>query len=444
LLLQYHDGDRMKIVLYRNLHDIVSRTQFGSIHQTMTRTRTQVISKRGIPLRGMRRLSKAALTMSLSFTVLLSAGLLSRMPVASAFHVHQSPIIAVPSSKWRPATCTINNLPISIKQQTPQCRHPLVIKRDGRYGQWDGDDLRWTQRLRRRMFRSNIGGSKTPGRSTLIGLNLFMFVYQTINTVQMIARQHPGYWPRHALSMILDTLLGSANVRGPLTTDFVHISYLSNRQPHRFLTAGFLHGDIIHLLLNLDALRRLPSWLETGLGTSLFVTTFIVSIVTGNIGHSIVMAPTAPRTICLGSSGGICGLYGLMYVALTKMGQPRGALSILQNMALLFVFGFFIEAISNAGHIGGFIGGIIMGILCVPRYQRDYQMRRKNSLQADVSPAAYRQVMGFGIAPSKRGFLPVQAIWIATGLLFVAEPRFRAIPANVVRGLWNPGSLSWY
>jgi rhomboid protease GluP len=271
-----------------------------------------------------------------------------------------------------------------------------------------------------------------------------MFVYQTINTVQWIARRNPGYWPRYALSMIIDTLLGATNVRGPLTTDFVHISYLSNRQPHRFFTAGFLHGDIIHLLLNLDALRRLPSWLETGLGTPLFVTTFVVSIITGNIGHSIAMASTAPRTLCLGASGGICGLYGLRYVALTKMGQSRGALRILKNMAVLFLFGFFIEAISNAGHIGGFIGGIIMGIVCAPRYQKDYQMRRKNSLQVDDSPAGYRQVMGFGIAPSKRGFLPVQAIWIATGLLLVLGPRYQAIPANIVRGLLSPGSMSWY
>jgi membrane associated rhomboid family serine protease len=386
-----------------------------------------------MPRRDMRRLPKATLTMS--FILLLAVCLLSRMPMASAFHTHQSSTGRNQLSQWRPTTS---------KPQAPHGRQPLELKRYGRQGQWDGDDLRWIKRLRRRIFRSNVGGSETPGRTALIAINLFMFVYQTVNTVHFIARRNPGYWPRYALSIILDTLLGSTNVRGPLTTDFVHISYLSNRQPHRFLTAGFLHGDIIHLLLNLDAMRRLPSWLEAGLGTTLFVTTFLVAIVTGNIGHSIVMAPTAPRTLCLGASGGICGLYGLMYVALTKMGQSRGALSILQNMALLFLFGFFIEAISNAGHIGGFIGGIIMGILCVPRYQKDYQMRRKNSLQADNSPAAYRQVMGFGIAPSKRGFLPVQAIWIATVLLLVVEPRFQAIPANIVRGLLNPGSLSWY
>jgi membrane associated rhomboid family serine protease len=385
-----------------------------------------------MPRRQMRRLPKA--TSAMSLTLLLAMCLLSRMPMASAFYAQQSPTARNELSQWRP---------VNTKLQPPHRRPALVLKRYGRQGQWEGDDLRWIKRLRRRIFRSNVGGSETPGRTALIGINLFMFVYQTINTVQLIARRNPGYWPRYALSMILDTILGSTNVRGPLTTDFVHISYLSNRQPHRYLTAGFLHGDIIHLLLNLDAMRRLPSWLETGLGTSLFVTTFLVAIVTGNIGHSIVMAPTAPKTLCLGASGGICGLYGLMYVALTKMGQSRGALSILQNMALLFLFGFFIEAISNAGHVGGFIGGIIMGVLCVPRYQKDYQMRRKNSLQADNSPAAYRQVMGFGITPSKRGILPVQAIWIATVLLLVVEPRFQVIPANIIRGLWNPGSLSW-
>ncbi|CAB9508939.1 Rhomboid family [Seminavis robusta] len=240
----------------------------------------------------------------------------------------------------------------------------------------------------------------------LIFANFFMFVYQTVSTVQLIVQRNPRYWPRHAFSIITDTLLGSTNVRGPLTTSFVHINYLSNREPFRFLTAGFLHGDILHLLLNLYALRQLPSWVESGLGTSLFVTTFLVAIVTGNIGHSIVMASSPARTFCLGASGGICGLYGLMYVALTKMGQSQGASRISAN------------------------------------YQKDYQMRRKNSLQADMFPQSYRQVMGFGMAPSKSGFLPVQAIWVAVGILLLSEPRYQSMPGNIVRGLLHPGSLS--
>lgn len=114
--------------------------------------------------------------------------------------------------------------------------------------------------------------------SLLLVLNVLIFAYQTMNTVGLIRRQNPQYWPGSALSIVSDTLLGSTNVRGPLTTDFVHFQPYSQLQPHRFLTARFLHGDILHLLLNLDALRRLPTWLvETGLGTKMFITTIQIN-----------------------------------------------------------------------------------------------------------------------------------------------------------------------
>lgn len=312
-------------------------------------------------------------------------------------------------------------------------------------GGWDGDDIRWFQKMKRRISRRDSELSDTPARTILIVLNVLIFAYQTMNTVGLIRRQNPQYWPGSALSIVSDTLLGSTNVRGPLTTDFVHFQPYSQLQPHRFLTAGFLHGDILHLLLNLDALRRLPTWLETGLGTKMFITTFLVSIVSGNVGHSISSASVAAtRSFCLGASGGICGLYGLMYVSLIKMGRGQSAMSILKSMLLLLLSGFLWESISNVAHVGGFIGGVVMGLLCAPNYGKDYSMRRKNSLQVDNWPRDYRQVMGFGVSPTKNGVIPVSILWAVGVLLFALEPKFQSIPSNILRGLMKPGSLSYF
>ena len=320
-----------------------------------------------------------------------------------------------------------------------------VIRRN--VGGWDGDDIRWLQKVKRRFYRSTLsGGSVAPARTILIVTNVLMFVYQTTNTVSLIRRRNPEYWPRDSLSIITDTLLGSTNVRGPLTTDFVHFQSLSQRQPHRFLTAGFLHGDILHLLLNLDALRRLPSWLETGLGTPLFVTTFLVSIVSGNVGHSLSSASGAygGGTFCLGASGGICGLYGLMYVVLSKMGRAQSAMGILKGMLLLLLSGLLWDSVSNAAHVGGFIGGVVMGILCAPHYSKNYAMRRKWSLEVDQWPRDYRQMMGFGIKPTKNGLIPVTLLWAAGAFVLALEPKFRSIPSCILRGLMKPGSLSYF
>jgi len=283
----------------------------------------------------------------------------------------------------------------------------------------------------------------TPARSTLVVMIALMFLYQTIDTIHLIRRQNPSYWPNSALSIISDTVLGTTDVRGPLTMSFMHNEILSQRQPHRFLTSGFLHGDILHLLLNIDALRRLPSWLETGLGKPLFVTTFLVSIVTGNMGHSFnaVNSSYAGSTFCLGASGGICGLYGLMYVALTKMGQTSSAQRVLKGMALLLASGFLWDNVSNAAHLGGFFGGMVMGILCSPSYRKNYLARRKWSLEVDLWPRDYRQMMGFGISPNK-SLVPVQALWAVAACAMVLEPTFRSIPSSILASLLRPGSLS--
>jgi membrane associated rhomboid family serine protease len=272
-------------------------------------------------------------------------------------------------------------------------------------------------------------------------LNIAAFVYQTTNTVNWIRRRHPQYWPSQAIPIVLDAFLGST-VPGPFTLDFVHSSYLSSRQWHRLLTSGFLHGGMLHLFLNMDALRRLPSWLETGLGAPLYLTTFLVSIVTGNLLQMASAHDVLDRTLCLGASGGICGLYGLMFVCLTRMGNRTAASRVLRGMGMLFLYGLLVEGISNAGHMGGFAGGLLIGLLCGPSYQRSYSLRRKNSLEVDLSPRDYRSVMGYDKVPTDRGLVPLPVLWVTIVFALASQARFRTIPGLVVAGLLKPGSVS--
>lgn len=310
---------------------------------------------------------------------------------------------------------------------------------------WEGDDLRWTTKLRRRLQRRSTGDEGTPAKNTLISLNLLFFLYQTVTTVNYLRQRHPTYWPSHALSMIADSIVGSS-VQGPLVRDFGFSTFLAQRQPHRYLTSGFLHGGIIHLLINMDTLRRQPAWLETGLGVPLYLTTFLLSIVAGNIGHSIGALnddPFSPAAICLGSSGGICGMYGLLFASLIRMGN-RGATSrIARGMLTIFLSGLFVENMSNMSHLGGFLCGIIMAILFSPSYKKSYSLRRKNSVEYDPAPRDFRQAMGFGIMPSERGLIPLPLLWGVLGILYaLAKPKFRAMPAMVIKGLLFPGSVS--
>ncbi len=308
--------------------------------------------------------------------------------------------------------------------------------------QWEGDDLRWSTRIRRRLRRRSSNSDATPVRTTLWSLNVLLFFYQIITTVRFIRQSHPDYWPSHAMTITADAVVGSS-ISGPLIRDFGFASFFARSQPHRYLTSGFFHGGILHLLINLESWRRQPSWLETGLGAPLYLTTFLISIVGGNLLQVIGANNPIEQTLCLGSSGGICGLYGLMYASLIRMGNRGATGRIARGMATIMFASLFLESVSVMSHIGGFLAGIFMAIAFSPSYKKDYSMRRKNSAEYDPAPRDFRQAMGFGIVPTSRGILPLPLLWaaIAIGLAF-AKPKFRTMPALVVKGLLVPGSLT--
>lgn len=317
---------------------------------------------------------------------------------------------------------------------------------------WDGDDLRWWRRWKRRLQRGGgfFGGDgvrATPVRTSLVITSLVLYLYQTLSTVNFIRRAYPQHWPHQAGPILVDALFGSS-VRGPVTMAFAFSNALSHSQPHRFLASGFLHGGLIPLLLNIDHLRRQPSWLETGLGWSLYLTTLLLCIVTGNMGQ-LYFGNGGPydKTLYLGLSGGISGLYGLMFVCLQKMRNPGAFGRIIKGIVILMFTGVFFESVSGAVNLGGFLGGMAIGILCGPQYRKSYTLRRKNSVEYDPTPRDYRQVLGFGTMPTERGWIPVPLLWwvvlVAFGVLAVVNPsRFGTMPQLMLRGLLKPESLT--
>jgi hypothetical protein len=102
-------------------------------------------------------------------------------------------------------------------------------------------------------------------------------------------------------------------------------------------------------------------------GHTLYLTAFLVStIVTGNLGHTLATYDVMEEPMCLGSSGGICGLYGLMYVSLLKMGNNR-ATSIIKELGLHFCCMAVFENISNAACWWLFLGARTRWVFCVVR-----------------------------------------------------------------------------
>jgi membrane associated rhomboid family serine protease len=239
-----------------------------------------------------------------------------------------------------------------------------------------------------------------------------------------------------------------ASSLGPFTMDFVNQRLLTRIQPHRYLTSGFLHGSLIHLLFNMRYLWKIPRWLEDNGGTGngfggwlLYLSTYLSSIVAGNIARDYFSSTAmAASSLCLGASGGICGLNGLMFIMLRRMGNGRYSAVLLKDMAFLLLFGQLMDGISNASHIGGFLCGAAFGWMFGPNYSSGYSSWRLSRDENEPS-LEYRSAMGSGISPDKPD-VPLRYFFGVTGLALVLRPELRTIFGCIIRGFRSPGALS--
>jgi membrane associated rhomboid family serine protease len=300
---------------------------------------------------------------------------------------------------------------------------------------WPGDDLRLFSKVRRR-FRALL--QRHPARTAIMTACAAMFAYQTMTTVDWFRRRHPGYWPQEAVTILVDTVWGSA-LPGPLTMNFGIFkgtsAYFHNN--HCYLTSGFVHGGIAQLIINMDALRRLPAWLES-IDVSLYVTCYIVSIVTGTLAHVLWSSSTSANS--LGASGGICGLLGLLYVLLARMGNEQAFTRVATTMGRMLVYGLVFANTSNASNVGGLVGGVLVGVLFGPTFPKSYAMRRKNSLEVDYLSKDLRFAMGYDRRIAA-GWLPIQALWVLVAAGFVIVPSWRSIPKLIWQGMVHPGRI---
>lgn len=132
------------------------------------------------------------------------------------------------------------------------------------------------------------------------------------------------------------------------------------------LSAGWLHGGALHILLNMMAFRQLGPPVAELYGGSRMVIIYTVSSACGFLLSSVagLVMPPLPiirgAAFTLGASAAIFGLVG----ALVYYGRRGGSSHIgaqAQSFAVsMFVFGLIFPGIDNYAHAGGFAGGYLM------------------------------------------------------------------------------------
>jgi membrane associated rhomboid family serine protease len=135
----------------------------------------------------------------------------------------------------------------------------------------------------------------------------------------------------------------------------------------RLLTAAFLHYGPIHLGMNMLALWWFGQPLEHALGRGRFLLLYLVSGLAGSAG-ALLLSSMFVATV--GASGAIFGILGAALV-LERQGSMVFGGQALTLIVINLVFTFAVGNISVGGHIGGLIGGILC-LFALSRFGRGH------------------------------------------------------------------------
>jgi membrane associated rhomboid family serine protease len=154
----------------------------------------------------------------------------------------------------------------------------------------------------------------------------------------------------------------------------------------RIVTAGFMHGGLLHIAFNMYFLYFLGTLLEPVIGKLRFGTIYFVSLVGGSLG-ALLLSPDVP---VVGASGAVFGTMGAAILALRARGidpwQSGLGVTLLLNLAITFI----IPDIAIGGHLGGLAAGFAVGYLMFDLAER---RRLSSALVYGVSI-----VLGVGLA----------------------------------------------
>lgn len=135
----------------------------------------------------------------------------------------------------------------------------------------------------------------------------------------------------------------------------------------RLVTAGFVHGGLIHLAFNMWCLLSLGQLSERLFGR---FQTFFIYLLTG-VGGALLSIAHNPRHLEVGASGAIFGIAGALLAGVKfgnlsiSEGQKR---SVISSMVFFVSVNFILGAgvlgsnIDNFCHLGGFITGLLIGV----------------------------------------------------------------------------------
>jgi rhomboid protease GluP len=157
-------------------------------------------------------------------------------------------------------------------------------------------------------------------------------------------------------------------------------------QYDRLVASCFVHGNLLHVALNMWSLVQIGPFVERTVGSARYPVLYVVTGIAGStasIVWGLVSGNIAPS---VGASGAICGVMGaalVLGVRLEGWTSPI-ARQIGFWLLVIVVYGRVVKGIDNAAHIGG----IVSGGLIASAWRRGIQYSKSATVLSMAASAA--------------------------------------------------------
>lgn len=153
-------------------------------------------------------------------------------------------------------------------------------------------------------------------------------------------------------------LIGAGPPPPVVTLGAVNAPAIASGEVWRPMTAGYLHGGLLHLLLNIVALIVVGRYVDRQYGPARSAVVYFGSLVGSNLLAAVLSSPTA---YTLGASGAVMGLLAAMVRAGTRFRSEGNSLVWSAGVVLAtLLYGFLHSGVSNSAHVGGLLIGFCL------------------------------------------------------------------------------------
>lgn len=179
----------------------------------------------------------------------------------------------------------------------------------------------------------------------------------------------------NTIMLLITYISGGFSVSNLLDLGAIFPPYIiDNSEYYRLVLAMFLHGSVLHFLMNNFVLYQLGAYLERLIGSRNYIILYMVS---GLISSLVITYFGDAMSVTIGASGAIYGVMAallmLTFIRNHWFSAPQ-VRSIRQLMIVNVLFTFIVPNISIFGHLGGLVTGLLLILLLSPT-RPDYRKK---------------------------------------------------------------------